>query len=110
MERGRALAIDTPQAITDAFDRPLFAVRSGNRYRTLLALREYPHTHTVYLFGETLHYTDVRSGAPLGQTQREVRAFLETRGFADVSVEHIPATIEDSFMARMGAPEGEHAA
>jgi ABC-2 type transport system ATP-binding protein len=110
MQRGHLLAVDTPQGITSAFDRPLFAIRSDNRYRTLLAVREYPHTQTVYLFGATLHYTDARTDAPLEQTERELRTFLGTKGFADVGIERIPATVEDSFMARMGASESEHAA
>ena len=52
MQRGQLLAVDTPEAITRSFDRPLLAVRADDRYRALLALRDYPHTHTVYPFGE----------------------------------------------------------
>lgn len=107
IQRGRLLAVDTPQAIARSFDRPLLAVRADNRYRALLALREYPHTHTIYPFGDTLHYTDGRPGAAVAQIGSEVKAFLELRGFHEVSAERITATVEDSFMAYMGAPEGE---
>lgn len=107
IQRGRLLAVDTPQAIARSFDRPLLAVRADNRYRALLALREYPHTHTIYPFGDTLHYTDGRPGAAVEQIGSEVKAFLELRGFHEVSAERIAATVEDSFMAYMGAPEGE---
>ena len=107
IQRGRLLAVDTPQAIARSFDRPLLAVRADNRYRALLALREYPYTHTIYPFGDTLHYTDGRPGAAVEQIGSEVKAFLELRGFHEVSAERIAATVEDSFMAYMGAPEGE---
>src|SRR5579862_6474208 len=33
IQRGRLLAVDTPDAITRAFDRPLIAVRADHRYR-----------------------------------------------------------------------------
>jgi ABC-type multidrug transport system ATPase subunit len=105
MQRGGILAIDTPDAITGSFDRALFAVRAGERYRTLLAIREYPHTHTVYPFGEVLHYTDRRTSLPDQPIRAELTDFLESRGLTGVSAETIPATIEDSFMAYLGGAE-----
>ena len=123
IQRGGLLAVDTPDAIARSFDRPLLAVHSAHRYETLRALRHYPHTHTVYPFGETLHYTDARTDVSLEQIAREVRAFLETRGVpqvpgvpraiesragASLHVESIPATVEDTFMARMGPETAPH--
>ncbi len=108
IHRGRLLAVDTPAAITRAFDRPLLGVRANDRYHALLALRDYPHTRTIYPFGEVLHYTDKRQQAEAGQIAADVTTFLESRGFADAQVEAlIPPTIEDSFMASMGAPDGD---
>src|SRR5262245_276455 len=106
IQGGRPRAIDTPTAITRAFDRPLLAVRAADRYRALLALRELPHARTVYPFGEALHYTDRRADAPAAEVAAEIRAFLTERGFEAVAVEPIPASVEDAFMARMGTPEG----
>ena len=40
IQRGRLLAVDTPEAIAQSFDRPLLAVRAADRYRALLALRD----------------------------------------------------------------------
>jgi ABC-type multidrug transport system ATPase subunit len=107
VQRGRLLAVDTPQAITQSFDRPLLGVRANDRYRVLLALRDYPHTHTIYPFGEVLHYTDQRRQSSADQIARDVTTFLESRGFQDIRASAIPATIEDSFMASMGAPDGD---
>ena len=107
MQGGRFLAIDTPDAITRSFERRLYAIRSPKRYAALLALREYPHTHTVYPFGEALHYTDRRTDTPNETVSAEVVAYLAARGNAGAAAVPIPATIEDSFMARMsGAVEG----
>src|SRR5690349_14369573 len=105
MQQGRILAIDTPEQITRSFDRALFAVRADRRYQALLAIREYPHTHTIYPFGEVLHYTDQRTELPAEPISRELTAFLTSRGLAGVSAQPIPATIEDSFMAYLGGAE-----
>ena len=103
IEHGRLLAIDTPQAIARSYDRPLLAVRAADRYRALLALREHPQAEAVYPFGEALHYTDRRAGEPPERIAAEIAAFLAERGFREVAVEPIAASVEDSFMARMGA-------
>jgi len=101
VERGHLLAIDTPEAIARSFDRALLAIHATDRYRALLAIRDYPHTHTVFPFGETLHYTDLRRDVGTEQAIRDLRAFLESHGFQDLRVSPIPATVEDSFMALM---------
>ena len=110
MQGGRLLAVDTPKAIARSFDRPLLAVRAARRYPALLALRESPHVHAVYPFGDTVHYVDARQGEPPAAIATELSAFLASRGFADASVEPTAPTVEDSFIARMGAPEGTGAA
>jgi ABC-2 type transport system ATP-binding protein len=102
IQRGRLLALDTPDAIARGFDRPLFAVHAGNRYQSLLALRRRPHTHQVYPFGESLHYTDSRSDATPDQIQRELADYLRGEGFDAVNVVLTDPTVEDTFMARMG--------
>jgi ABC-type multidrug transport system ATPase subunit len=106
IQHGRILAIDPPDAITRSFEGPLLAVRVGDPYRALLALRKRAHTATVYPFGDTLHYTDSRRGMAVEEIVRELAADLRAQGFPDASVEPIPAMVEDVFMARMGAPEG----
>ena len=110
MQGGRLLAMDTPKAIAQSFDRPLLAVRATRRYPTLLALRESPHVHAVYPFGDTLHYVDARAQEPAAAIAAELSKFLASRGFADAAVEPATPTVEDSFIARMGAPEGTRAA
>jgi ABC-2 type transport system ATP-binding protein len=105
IQHGRILAIDEPHTITRSFDGPLFAIRMDDRYRALLALRKYAHAATIYPFGDTLHYTDSRRDLAAGQIARELTDYLRAEGFPDAAVEAIPATVEDVFMARMGAPE-----
>jgi drug efflux transport system ATP-binding protein len=110
IQRGRLLGIDTPRRIAGAFDRPLFAIRTADRYRALLALRRWPHTHSVYPFGETFHYTDVRTDVGPDRVAADVRTYLSSAGFPDALVEPTAPTVEDTFMARMGAPDEEQVA
>ena len=105
IQRGRLLGIDTPDRIAASFGQPLFMVRGVERYRLLLAAREYANAATVFPFGDVLHYTDRRDGVTPGQIARELREYLRSRGFTDAEVEETRPTIEDTFMARMGEPE-----
>ena len=105
IQHGRLLGVDTPAGIRRSFDHPLLAVRAAERYRALLVLREYPHVESVYPFGEALHYADARTDVAPEQIARDLRAWLASRGFGDADVAPTAATVEDSFMARMGAPE-----
>jgi ABC-2 type transport system ATP-binding protein len=104
IQQGRLLGIDTPGAIAASFDRPLLAVRARDRYPLLRAIRAYPGTHTVYPFGEVLHYTDRRREASPETIARELQDYLVRTGFPDARVAATAPTIEDSFIARMGAP------
>ena len=101
MQKGRILVADTPAGIARSFGRPLFAVRAADRYRALQTIREFPHTRTVFPFGESLHYTDRRDDVE--RVGVELRAFLQERGVSDVDVERADVTIEDSFMDLMAA-------
>jgi drug efflux transport system ATP-binding protein len=100
MHRGRLLGVDTPEAITRVFERPLLGIRAKDRYRALLALRKYEHAHSAYPFGDVIHYSDERVGASVDAIARDLKTFLNASGFADASVEPLTPTVEDSFIAR----------
>jgi len=110
MQNGRILATDAPAAVAASFDKTLLAVRAGDRYRALLALRDYAHTHRVYPFGETLHLADDRGGIDAAHAATDAASFLREQGFADAHVEPTAPTIEDVFISRMGAVNAQVAA
>jgi ABC-type multidrug transport system ATPase subunit len=103
IQRGRLLAVDTPSAIAKSFDRPLIGVRATRRYDALLALRQFPHAHSVLPFGDVIHYTDARTDLVSATVIMEVREFLRAQG-QDADVRELAASVEDVFIARMGAP------
>ena len=105
---GKLLDVSAPAAIGARFEDPLFAVYGSDRYGLLTALRAFPHAHSVYLFGDALHYADERTelagdGGGGSLISTELSDYLLTKGFRDVRVESIAAGIEDSFMALMGS-------
>ena len=106
MHRGRLLGVDTPAAIARAFGRPLLGVRAGDRYQALLALRRYDHAHSVYPFGDIIHYTDTRIEASAEWLARDVHAYLAAHGFPDANVDPLAPTVEDTFMARTASEAG----
>ncbi len=110
IDRGKLLGIDTPAAIARSYPRPLYGVRVGERHEAILALRRFPHVHTIYPFGEVLHYTDERSDVAADVVQRELKEYLAGEGVTRVSVEPIAPSIEDTFMDRMGTPTLRNAA
>jgi ABC-2 type transport system ATP-binding protein len=107
MQRGKILAVDTPDAITKSFDRPLIAIETPERFRTLQLLRKYENTEAIYPFGEVMHFTDKRRDANADVVARDVASYLDANGVHGVTAERTEPTIEDTFIARMGAPEGE---
>jgi ABC-type multidrug transport system ATPase subunit len=100
IHRGTLLGVDAPDRIIAQFDRPLAGVRAKDRYKALLALRKYEHAHSAYPFGDVIHYTDRRVDMPAERIAADVKAFLDSNGFADASVEPLTPSVEDSFIAR----------
>lgn len=103
LQEGRVLRVAEPEAIGEAFERPLVAVRGGERYRLLQRLRERPGTESVYPFGQDLHYA-AETDQSADEVARELRSWLAQEGFEDVETRSIEPGIEDVFMALMGRP------
>ena len=106
IQRGRLLAVDTPDAIARAFDRPLIGIRTTQRYDALLALRQLPNARSVLPFGDVIHYTDERADVSPDILIGELQPLLRSKGIGDAEITPIAPTVEDVFIARMGAPEG----
>lgn len=107
---GHILQIDRPHRIGARFTFPLLAVRGAQRYAMLKGLREFPHAHSVYLFGDELHYADARADYPVEAVSDEVLLYLAERGHRDVAARPIAAGIEDSFIELMGSAPAPPAA
>lgn len=104
IQEGRILDIDVPGSIGVRFKYPLVAVQAANRHKLLLALRGMRNAHSVYPFGDALHFADARSNVPAADVARELEATLRSHGFADASAAPVVPGIEDVFMELMSQP------
>ena len=91
---GQILQIDTPQAIMQAFPRKIYKVRASETYRLIQDLKMFPKTHSVYPFGEYLHFTSNDDALK----PEELIHFLAGKKHVRIEVAKIDATIEDTFM------------
>lgn len=99
IQNGAILAIDPPQKIKDSFSKRLFSVRGDEKYKLLIALRNYEETLTVFPFGDSVHVT-FRDGG----YNDALYQYLATKGISNVSIEETVADIEDRFLELMKTP------
>ena len=95
IQDGEVLQVNTPDEIVEQFGKELYAIKSKDNYQTLLDLREFKSTHSVFLFGQSLHYTDIHNEASVD----ELKTYLENKGISGIVIEKIKPSIEDCFMA-----------
>ncbi len=100
IQAGQIMTIDKPQNIRDGFSRKLFSAKAGDKYRLLIALREYPGTLSVYPFGDSIHVT-----FPDEKPDRALSEFLLKNGITDAVINETEAGIEDRFLELMGKDE-----
>lgn len=97
IQKGKIMQIDTPQAIVDSFEKELVSIKGDKLYGILKDLRNYPDMHSVFPFGQTLHYTN-KSGKI---NHEELNSYLEQKKHRNIEIKTIIANIEDCFMAQM---------
>jgi len=94
IQDGKILQIDTPEEIVKHYPKNIFNVKTDNMYKLIESLNQYPHNHSVYPFGEFVHYTDERSNF----NPKDLYNYLENKGLKNIVIKPTEATIEDTFM------------
>jgi ABC-2 type transport system ATP-binding protein len=94
IQDGKILQIDTPEAIVKHFPKQIYNVRASNMYQLINSLKDYKYNHSVYPFGEFVHYTDSRTNF----NPEELKVHLESKNLFNIEIEVTEATIEDTFM------------
>ncbi len=94
IQDGKILEIDTPEAIVKHFPKQIYNVSANNMYQLINSLKAYEYNHSVFPFGEFVHYTDKRSDF----NPMELIVHLESKKLTDIEVTKTTATIEDTFM------------
>ncbi len=102
MQKGRIMAIDTPQGITAGFRHPLFAVRSDDMYRLIRDLRAFEGAADCYAFGEYAHLKmNTPHLIPAEGQGGAIHAFLLTKNHQNIEIKSAVATVEDCFIELM---------
>ena len=102
MNRGRLIALDTPQGLRQALTRPLLEVQTSDSARALAVLERVPGVVELALFGRTLHVTVEDTSAALDGIQAALAAHqIEVR-----SMQPIAPSLEDVFIALVQAAGG----
>lgn len=97
VQQGHILAIDTPEALTAAFPKKLFAARATDKYRLINDLRRLETGANAYAYGEYAHFA-----TPSAKLQiSDIELFLQKNGHQDVEVLETKPTVEDCFIDLM---------
>ena len=94
IQDGKILEIDTPDAIVKHYPKSIYNVCANNMYQLINSLKAYEFNHSVYPFGEFVHYTDSRTDF----NPKELEVYLESKNLSNIKIEKTVATIEDTFM------------
>ncbi|TYC14128.1 ABC transporter ATP-binding protein [Bizionia gelidisalsuginis] len=94
IQEGQILEIDTPEAIVKHYPKQIYNVRANNMYQLIKSLNDYEYNHSVYPFGEFIHYTDKRKDFNSDQ----LLVFLKSNQLSNIEITETVATIEDTFM------------
>ena len=94
IQNGEILEIDTPEAIVKHFPKQIYNVSANNMYQLINCLNDFESKHSVYPFGEFVHYTDSRSDF----NPTELETYLKSKNLFNIKIERTVATIEDTFM------------
>ncbi|MCX7549101.1 ABC transporter ATP-binding protein [Xanthomarina sp. F1114] len=94
IQDGEILQIDSPENIVKQYPKTIYDVSANNMYQLINSLKAYQHQHSVYPFGEFVHYTDKRTDF----NPKDLKLYLEAQQLSNIRIEKTQATIEDSFM------------
>lgn len=103
IQNGKILQIETPENISNSFPDLLLEIKAGRTSDILKVLEEFPKKKNVYAFGEFVHLTAEQTES---FSLNEIEKFLQEKGFENIEIKPIEATIEDSFI-RLLSNSGE---
>jgi len=116
IRNGSFLAIDTPQAIINSFNEPLWAVQTNQMSQLLTDLRDNDRVTNCFAFGDKHHMTitndeqrnprrsqlQMKNGEAFDEINEKelewLQEYLENKGHQDIEIDRIQPGIEDCFI------------
>lgn len=96
IQKGELLTINTPEKIREGFRTKLFSVKAAEKYKLIIALRDFPGTRTAYPFGDSVHVTFYGD-----KYDDSIFDYLKRIGINNVTINETNAGIEDRFLELM---------
>ncbi len=103
IQNGRILDINTPANVVNKYSMPLFAIICENKYQAIKSFEKYEFAHSVYPFGDSIHYTDKRQNVNPDELISYLKNYLEE----NFEIKQLEPGIEDVFMALMKGTKDE---
>ena len=97
IQQGKILSIEKPEVVRSEFSGKLFNVKAKEKYKLLIAIRNFPGTKSAYPFGDSLHVT-----FNTDEYDNTLFDLLKKEGINDAVIEEASAGIEDRFLQLMG--------
>jgi ABC-type multidrug transport system ATPase subunit len=97
IQNGEILSINTPEKLISEYPFRLFSIHSEKKYEILQTLKTQKYTHSIFSFGDEIHYVDERRDINAGQLEK-IFTELNLPGF---KLEEIKPSVEDCFMELM---------
>lgn len=97
VQDGKIMKSGSPAEIEQSHRGTVMGIWTPEKYEALQLLRKYPHVNQAQTFGESIHYTDIRSD----YEPNEIKYWLEQRLTQPIRVEKIDPGIEDVFIQMM---------
>ena len=97
IQNGGILSINTPAKLISEYPYKLFSIQSEKKYEILQILKKQQNTHSIFSFGDEIHYVDQRMDIDVSHLKKMMHAF----GLPDFSIKKIEPSVEDCFMELM---------
>lgn len=100
MQKGKLLALETPQNIVNQYNGDLWKLSTSNMHRIIIDMEDVGNgIKNVFRFGEKVHITS--EGLDLKKVETIVNEHLSPKGHKNIIVESTKPQIEDCFLDLM---------
>lgn len=107
MHKSKIIAQGNTADFITNFPKQLFHIKASDSRKLIHQLREFPHCHSAYNFGDSVHYQDKRN-AKVQELKGELEKYLENLGQTQISIVEQKATIEDAFIEYLHGEEDDN--
>lgn len=97
IQDGSIFSIAPPAHIVGDFGQPLYSIRASKKGALVKDLRNYQFARSVFIFGDSIHYTDKRDHL----NYEELNRYLKDKDYTGLEIKQIEPNIEDCFMDLM---------